>query len=155
MRVAIGLLAQDNPVNQKRWVKRSHPSGSREQKQEERAEAGRESGSRKQQVETEGYVCSLFPFWSQRLRSSSFFHCVIFNYLQASFHLTFSQESLILIMKFCFPDDVIIQVVFLVTVAGLRISNSSINIVSNIFKCGTDTTGVCTLLLGGTGWGII
>ena len=58
-------------------------------------------------------------------------------------------------MKFCFPDDVIIQVVFLVTVAGLRISNSSINIVSNIFKCGTDTTGVCTLLLGGTGWGII
>ena len=132
-------------------------SRKRERKQEDRAEAGRESGSRKQQVRTEGCACSLFHFGLSDLdlRSSSFFHCVIFNYLQASFHLTFSQESLILIMKFCFLDDVIIQVVFLVTVAGLRISNSSINSVSNVFKCGAHTTGVCTVLLGGTGWGII
>ena len=132
-------------------------SRKRERKQEDRAEAGRESGSRKQQVRTEGCVCSLFLFGLSDLdlRSSSFFHCVIFNYLQASFHLTFSHESLILILKFCFLDDVIIQVVFLVTVAGLRISNSSINSVSNVFKCGAHTTGVCTVLLGGTGWGII
>ena len=51
--MAIGLLAQDNPVNQKCWVKRSHPSGSREQKQEERAEAGRQSGSRKRERKQE------------------------------------------------------------------------------------------------------
>lgn len=108
-------------------------------------------------METEGCVYSLFPFGLSDLdlRSSSFFQCVIFNYLQASFHLTFSQESLILIMKFCSLDDVIFQVVFLVTMAGLRISNSSINIASNVFKCGAHTTGVCTVLLGGTGWGIL
>ena len=69
MRVAIGLLAQDNPVNQKRWVKRSHPSGSREQKQEERAEAGRESGSRKRERKPEERAEAGSSKWKLRAMS--------------------------------------------------------------------------------------